>query len=74
MPQDVGYGVPFWVQWQDSPVVGSSVFDGVNQAQCRVPCALTKTHAFVKLIRPALHVKGLGVKGLPIILLWQMLA
>ena len=32
--------------------------DGVDQAKFRVPRALTKTHAFDKLIRPTLHVQG----------------
>ena len=47
--------------------------DGVDQAKFRVPRVLTNTHAFDKLIRPTLHVQGLGAKGLPITLLWQML-
>ena len=47
--------------------------DAVDQAKFRVPRVLTKTHAFDKLIRPALHVQGLGVKGLPVTVLWQML-
>ena len=32
--------------------------DGVDQAKFRVPRVSTKTHAFDKLIRPALHVQG----------------
>jgi hypothetical protein len=37
--------------------------DGVDQAKFRVPRVLTKTHAFDKLVRPALHVHGGLVKG-----------
>ena len=37
--------------------------DGVDQAKFRVPCALTKTHAFDKLICPALHVQGALCEG-----------
>ena len=37
--------------------------DGVDQAKFRVPRALTKTHAFDKLIRPALNVQGAWREG-----------
>jgi hypothetical protein len=37
--------------------------DGVDQAKFRVPRVLTKTHAFDKLIRPALHVQGAWCEG-----------
>ena len=37
--------------------------DGVDQAKFRVPRASTKTHAFDKLIRPALHVQGAWCEG-----------
>ena len=37
--------------------------DGVDQAKFRVPRALKKTHAFDKLIRPALHVQGAWAHG-----------
>ena len=37
--------------------------DGVDQAKFRVPRQLVKTHAFEKLIRPALHVQGGWVQG-----------
>ena len=38
--------------------------DGVDQAKLRVPRALTNTHAFDKLIRPALHAQGAWCEGL----------
>ena len=37
--------------------------DGVDQAKFRVPRCATKTHAFEKLIRPALHVQGAWCEG-----------
>ena len=37
--------------------------DGVDQAKFRVPRCATKTHAFDKLIRPALHVQGAWCEG-----------
>ena len=37
--------------------------DGLDQAKFRVPRALKKTHAFDKLIRPALHVQGAWAHG-----------
>ena len=37
--------------------------DGVDQAKFRVPRVSTKTHAFDKLIRPALHVQGAWCEG-----------
>jgi len=37
--------------------------DGVDQAKFRVPRTATKTHAFEKLIRPALHVQGAWCEG-----------
>ena len=37
--------------------------DGVDQAKFRVPRCMTKTHAFDKLIRPALHVQGAWCEG-----------
>ena len=37
--------------------------DGVDQAKFRVPRCATKTHAFDKLIRPALHVQGVWCEG-----------
>lgn len=37
--------------------------DGVDQAKFRVPRVRTKTHAFDKLLRPALHVQGAWCEG-----------
>ena len=37
--------------------------DGVDQAKFRVPRCATKSHAFEKLIRPALHVQGAWCEG-----------
>ena len=37
--------------------------DGVDHAKFHVPCALTKTHAFDKLICPTLHVQGALCEG-----------
>ena len=37
--------------------------DGVDQAKFRVPRKASKTHAFEKLIRPALHVQGAWCEG-----------
>ena len=37
--------------------------EGLDQATFRVPCALTKRHAFDKLTRPALHVQGAWCEG-----------
>ena len=37
--------------------------DGVDQAKFRVQRVSTKTHAFDKLIRPALHVQGAWCEG-----------
>ena len=37
--------------------------DGVGQAKFRAPRVLSKTHAFDKLIRPALHVQGCWARG-----------
>ena len=37
--------------------------DGVDQAKFRVPRLTQKTHAFDKLIRPALHVQGAWCEG-----------
>ena len=37
--------------------------DGVDQAKFRVPRKASKTHAFDKLIRPALHVQGAWCEG-----------
>ena len=37
--------------------------DGVDQAKFRTPRCHTKTHAFDKLIRPALHVQGIWCEG-----------
>ena len=37
--------------------------DETDQAKFRVPRVLTKTHAFDKLIRPALHVQGAWCEG-----------
>ena len=37
--------------------------DGVDQAKFRVPRVTSKTHAFEKLIRPALHVQGAWCEG-----------
>ena len=37
--------------------------DGVDQAKFRVPRQTQKTHAFEKLIRPALHVQGAWCEG-----------
>ena len=37
--------------------------DGVDQAKFRVPRCAMKTHAFDKLIRPALHVQGAWCEG-----------
>jgi hypothetical protein len=37
--------------------------DGVDQAKFRVPRVLLKSHAFEKLIRPALHIQGAWCHG-----------
>ena len=37
--------------------------DGVDQAKFRVPRVLRKSHAFEKLIRPALHIQGAWCHG-----------
>ena len=37
--------------------------DGVDQAKFRVPRKHSKTHAFDRLIRPALHVQGAWCEG-----------
>ena len=37
--------------------------DGVDQAKFRVPRCATKSHAFEKLLRPALHVQGAWCEG-----------
>jgi hypothetical protein len=37
--------------------------DGVDQAKFRVPHVLAKTHAFDKLVCPALHVQGAWCEG-----------
>ena len=62
MPQDVGSG--------QAPSHDGKAFqflfirvDGVDQAKFRVPRVSTKTHAFDKLIRPALHVQGAWCEG-----------
>jgi len=38
--------------------------DGVDQAKLRVPRVKHKTHAFERLVRPALHVRGVWLHGM----------
>ena len=52
--------------WQAS-VLASSVLsvieDGMDQAKFRVPRVLVRSHAFERLLRPALHVQGIWAHG-----------
>ena len=62
MPQDVGYGHPPNNDGKEFQFWFIRV-DGVDQAKIRVPRVSTRTHAFDKLIRPALHVQGAWCEG-----------
>jgi hypothetical protein len=45
-----------------SPVL-TVIVDGMDQAKFRVPRCVTHSHAFEKLLRPALHVQGIWAHG-----------
>ena len=43
--------------------VGQLGADGVDQAKLRTPKVKTKSHMFVELVRPALHIQGTWMHG-----------
>ena len=52
--------------WQASALASSVlsvIEDGMDQAKFRVPRVLTRSHAFERLLRPALHVQGIWAHG-----------
>ena len=52
--------------WQASALASSVlsvIEDGMDQAKFRVPRVLVRSHAFERLLRPALHVQGIWAHG-----------
>ena len=52
-----------WASTMLSASVLCIAVDGMDQAKFRVPRKLVLTHAFEKLLRPALHVQGIWAHG-----------
>ena len=53
-------------RWQASALSSSAltvIADGMDQAKFRVPRQLVHSHAFERLLRPALHVQGIWAHG-----------